>query len=473
MTISRRKALLAAGAAAAVASIPVGQHVLWNSQSFQRDGVDTPLPDVPEGEVRWTNWSGIQHSTPRGIAVPASDNELADTLRAAEGHVRPVGTGHSFTGLVPSEGTIVDVSRFGGLISHDMARMTATFGAGTRLRQASRELAAVGLGFPNMPDIDVQTLAGSFATATHGAGAELTAIHDYVVGFRLVTAAGDIIDVTAATHPDLFAAGKVSLGALGVITQYTLSVVPAFKLRRTVVAAPIEEIMSTADAEAEANRAFEFFCLPGTGIGATLTHNLYEGSDFGEEGSDDDNTVMQLKEARDMLGWWPWLRRKAITSGLPSGVIEERAGESWRLLSTTRPIKFNEMEYHIPRENGIATLRKIVDMFDRKKDAFFPMEVRYVASDAAWLSPFKDGGAISIAIHAYADEPYDYFFSEMEPVFRAAGGRPHWGKLHSLKKADLVELYPDFEQFLELRKTMDPSGTFLNQHLAGLFGEQI
>ena len=112
-------------------------------------------------------------------------------------------------------------------------------------------------------------------------------------------------------------------------------------------------------------------------------------------------------------------------------------------------------------------------MLDRKKDVFFPLEYRHVAADDAWLSPFNGGPRSSIAIHAAADEPYDYFFSEFEPVYRAVGGRPHWGKHHSLRREALSALYPAFETFLALRRDLDPSGKFLNRHLSDLFGESF
>ena len=118
----------------------------------------------------------------------------------------------------------------------------------------------------------------------------------------------------------------------------------------------------------------------------------------------------------------------------------------------------------------LACLREIIAALETRKDTFFPMEVRITAQDDAWLSPFNDGPRLSIATHAAVDEPYDYFFKVLEPIHRSHGGRPHWGKLHSLGKDELIGLYPDFGSFLELRASLDPDGKFLNPHLAHLFG---
>ena len=129
--------------------------------------------------------------------------------------------------------------------------------------------------------------------------------------------------------------------------------------------------------------------------------------------------------------------------------------ESRVLLSTVRPTRFIEMEYHLPRERGPEMVERVMRKLDQRGDLYFPMEYRHIAPDTAWLSPFNAGPRASIAIHAAADERYDYFFTDFEPMYREAGGRPHWGKLHSLGRAELTELYPEYERFLALRAELD------------------
>lgn len=471
MGVSRRRLLQSGAALTLAAAIPVGQHVAWGMKDYERDGYSPDYPEAPSGEDSWMNWSGAQRATPKQLASPQTLEDLSAFIRDSSERIRPRGSGHSFSGLVPSEGVILDVSYLNGLRAFDDVTGVATFGAGTTLFQTAAAMDQRGRAFPNLPDIVDQTLAGSFSTATHGTGAALTALHDYIRGFRLVTANGDILNVNAATNPDLFAAGKVGLGALGVIAEYDVQTIPAFNLRRVLQALPIEEVIETAEATAETHRNFEFFYLPGTGIAASLTHDLHEGDTTGVEPSEDDEVLAGLKELRDTFGWWPWLRRKIAQSALPRGTLEDVSDASLELLATTRPIKFNEMEYHMPRDQGLAALREVVAKMDRRKDAFFPMEIRFVGPDDAWLSPFNNGPCISIAIHAAVDERFDYFFTDFEPIFRAHGGRPHWGKWHSLKQADFETLYPMFGRFADLRRTLDPGAKFLNPHLADLFGE--
>ena len=468
MAISRRKLLLG-GAVAAIAA-PAATHIWWNSKDFGRPDFDPALPQAPAGEKAWINWSGLQKATPRELASPASAQDVAALVASAPTPLRPVGSGHSFTALVPSEGTIIDISALAGLSAHDSQAQTASLGAGTRLQQAARLLDAQGLAFANLPDIDVQTLAGGFSTGTHGTGRNLTAIHDYVRGFELVTPAGEIRQVSEESEPDLFAAGKVSLGALGVITRYDLQLEQSFNLRRRVKLVQTAAMLDEFEQMSKDHRNFETVIFPTTDHAATFTHDIHTGPLEGREPSEDEDFLAGLKDLRDKFGWWPWLRRKAF-----AGAVDENAGEdttdaAWKLLSTSRPTKFNEMEYHIPLENGLEALREVVSMMDARPSAYFPIEARVTAPDTAWLSPFNDGPRLSIAIHTPADEGFDFFFNDFEPLFRRHGGRPHWGKLHSLGSKDLDALYPRFSDFLALRKELDPDGKFVSPYMAKLWG---
>lgn len=471
MKITRRHLMTGAAGAGIIAGGVAIHGYSWNQRNFTRRDYVEGAPEAPPGESSWMNWSGIERSTPKQIAFPDTVETLSKTLANASGRVRPVGSGHSFTGLATTEDTLVMLNGLSGLISYNGETGEARFGAGTPLFQVSDDLAAHGRALDNQPDIDAQTLAGAFATATHGTGNDLPALHDNITSFQMVTADGSVRDVSASSDPDLFEAGKVSLGALGIMTAFTIRSVPAYRLKRTVTVEDSGVFLERLTETAAAHRNFEFYYFPSTGLVASITHDLTEAPASETPGADDDEFLQGLKQLRDEIGWAPWIRRMIARSEFPRGVVEERVDESRMLLSTTRPTRFIEMEYHLPRERGPETVRRIMRMLDERGEIYFPMEYRHIAPDTAWLSPFNGGPRASIAIHTAANENYSYFFSDFEPVFRNTGGRPHWGKLHSLGREDLTALYPDFERFLDLRRTLDPGGKLLNPHLAKLFGE--
>ncbi len=150
---------------------------------------------------------------------------------------------------------------------------------------------------------------------------------------------------------------------------------------------------------------------------------------------------------------------------------EEAVDEGWKLLSTERSIRFNEMEYHVPAEEQLAALREVLAAIEaNRRDVFFPIEARRIAPDDAWLSPFQGGERGSIAVHCYYRDQYEFLFSLVEPILRRHGGRPHWGKLNSLTGADFAGLYPRWKDFLDVRRSLDPQGRMLNPYLKGVFG---
>lgn len=387
------------------------------------------------------------------------------------GLVRPVGSGHSFTGLVPTDGHLVIVDQLNGLLDHDPDQRTATFGAGTRLGHTGKPLEEIGQAMFKMPDIDRQTIAGAISTATHGTGIAFACLSGYVTELRLVTPSGEIIDADANSTRDLFDAARVSLGELGVITRVKMQNRTAYKLKQKSWAQPIEEILENFDEHVAAHRHFEMF---------PMTHSDY-GIALATDETDEpiNNPALSEEEEAgldDAMSRWAQLppeERKPVIDAVARQIEpSERVDVSYKILSDVRNSRFNEMEYSVPREAGATCLREIrKTVIDKKVDVVFPLEYRYVSHDDTWLSMcagHEDHAAISI--HRMAGVDYRPYFDLIEPIFWKYGGRPHWGKLHTLGAPELRALYPNFEKFEALRASLDPSGRMLNDHLKTLFG---
>lgn len=420
--------------------------------------------------VPWSNWSGSSTTHARQLAVPANVGALQQLLKDSKDTVRCVGAGHSFTSLVPTDGVILSLDRLSGVTRMDKAAKTATVLGGTRLGVLSRALEQNDLALRNLPDIDAQSYAGAISTATHGTGAQIPALHAEVESIQMVLADGSLLDCNARSNPQVMAAARVGLGALGVITQVQVKVVPAFNLKRKVWLLPVEQLLEQAYDLAAKHRHFEFYYLPFTGYAAAITHDVTDSAEVHREASADEEMLHDLRSLRDWFGRFPDLRRWVAQKMIDPNMVETAQDRSSRLLSTQRPTKFNESECHVPREVGVACVREVIQALERRNEVFFPMEFRFVKGDDAWLSPFYQRDSCSIAVHAAAGEPYDYLVKEVGPVFRKYEGRPHWGKHHGHTAADFAALYPRWKEFLAVRAQLDPSGRFLNPHLRAVFG---
>jgi len=468
MKISRRAALTAAGAGAAVlgagaAGYEIGMH-------------EKPEPPAPpltdkDGHVVWRNWSGIRHSYPSERVAPASDEELAQLLKTAPAPIRAVGAGHSFMPLVPTDGTLLSLDQLAGLVAVEGDEVVVR--AGTRLGDLGPALAQHGRAMANLPDINKQSLGGALSTATHGTGKHLPALHGTVTALRLVTPAGLVVDCDATKNKDLFDAARVSLGSLGIITQVRLKTVADKRLHRRVWLESFEETLAKAEARWDAHRKFEFYAVPFTGLAANITHDETDEAALPRGAETDSQFLQALKVLRNLFGFSNVVRKAAAQLVLwdASEHPEEAVDEGWKLLSTDRPVRFNETEFHLPAEEQLAALREVVAAIEANRpDVFFPIEARRIAPDDAWLSPFQGGPRGSVAVHCYYKDEYEFLFALIEPILRRHGGRPHWGKLNSLTGADFAGLYPRWKDFLDLRRSLDPQGRMLNAYLGGLFG---
>jgi FAD-linked oxidoreductase len=443
-----------------------------------RGAANLPKPPAPatgpDGKrlLPWQNWSGYQHALPVERLAPKNEDELASLLKTAPAPLRPVGAGHSFTPLVPTEGSLLSLRHFDGLKSHDADGLTATLGAGTRLGDVGPLLDGIGQALANMPDIDSQTLAGAIGTATHGTGRTLGALHSYVTGLRLVTPRGDVLDCSAEQNPEVFAAARVSLGSLGVITEMTLRNVPTHRLKRRVWLEPLDALLERFDELTRQHHSFEMYYLPfcSTAVAIAIDPTDEPVSPRGAE--QDNDAVMQMKQARDWLSWWPGLRRRVLDLATQDFEPEEAVDQWYRIFPSSREVRFNEMEYHFDAEALLPLFRQVRERIESRHHAeFFPIELRVVRGDDAWLSPFQ-GHAVSgsLAIHRYhLEDPLPYF-ADIEPLYQAYDGRPHWGKMHTLSPAQLAARYPRWADFLAVRAALDPQGRMLNPYLRTLFG---
>src|SRR3546814_5852046 len=103
----------------------------------------------------------------------------------------------------------------------------------------------------NMGDIAYQSIAGAIATATHGIGWHFGNISSRIVGVRLIAGDGSVIDCSATENPELLAAAKVGLGAMGILSSVTIHAVRAFRLHAIEEAMRIDEVLGDFDRSEE------------------------------------------------------------------------------------------------------------------------------------------------------------------------------------------------------------------------------
>ncbi|MBZ9675017.1 D-arabinono-1,4-lactone oxidase [Mesorhizobium sp. ES1-1] len=419
----------------------------------------------------WSNWSGYVTAAPRLVASPADVGELSDLIQTAPGPVRVSGAGHSFTPLVKSQGTIVSLDKMEGLVSHDAEKRQARVRAGTRLGPLMHILQNIGQGLPNMGDIDRQAIGGALGTATHGSGPTLGAYHTQLEAVRLVDGLGKSREFSRAGDQDAIHAIGVALGAFGILSEVTLNNIASYRLRRRKWVLPWADMLRNFETMMSAHRSAEFYYIPFSGHAQFIASDLSDATPTARPLEEDEAGLRTLRSLRTGLAWLPALRRRLIRGAVAKVPAEDYVQDWLNVYASDRQTRFNEMEYHLPFEEGPKALAEVIELTERHfPEVYFPMEVRSVAPDQFWLSPFHNRLTCSIAIHHDAANDPLPFMRAAEPIFRRYGGRPHWGKMHSLRAAELKKLYPRWDDAMAVRRDLDPQNRLVSPYMAELFG---
>ncbi len=427
---------------------------------------------TPGKKYPWKNWSGNQSCYPSNKLAPKTVAELQTLIASNKRSLRCVGSGHSFSALVPTSSDLLSTRLISGVKQVNPEKQQTTFYSGTTLSEIGPLLHQHDQALVNMPDIDQQTLAGAISTATHGTGRALGSLSSYIKEIEFIDAQGDLVQCHSQKQAELFEAAKVGLGSLGVITSITLQNTSAFKLKREAEWMSFEDVIENLDSLSSDNRNFEFFYFPFTGM--CLTDRLNETNEpiTRNEEIDGNSGIMDLKMARDYLSWSNRLREMILGSYMKTIGSHSSIDHSYAIYANERNVRFNEMEYHLPIELGTKALKEIRQLIETHfPEVFFPIEVRFVQNESAWLSPFYQRDCLSIAVHRYFNEDYRALFDAIEPIFQKYQGRPHWGKVNTFSAENALNAYPKWKDFLEVRKNVDPDGRFLNAYLKALFLE--
>jgi FAD-linked oxidoreductase len=427
--------------------------------------------------VSWQNWAGDQVCRPASVSRPETVSELVEVVAGANS-VKVRGSGHSFSEAALTDGVMIDLGAMDRVLDVDRDSGLVRVQGGIALRDLNLALDQHGLAMENLGDIDRQTISGAISTATHGTGAQLRNISAQVAGIELVTGSGELVSL-GPDDPDgglAFRAARVGIGALGAIAAVTLQTVPAFALHRVDEPVALDRVLGDFDEFASENDHFEFFVFPYTDQALTIRRNrtavpLRPRSAL--------NVLINETFLQNTVGEWLFRLTRRFPALIPrltkasAWFLSEGdyIDHSFKIFSSERTIRFTEMEWAIPRADGPAAVRRVLDWIAWERyPVAFPLECRVVAADDALLSPSFERDTFYIAIHQYRGMEWRPYFEAVQTIMGEYGGRPHWGKRHMLDADVLSARYPRFADFLTVRDHLDPGRVFANGYTVRCLG---
>jgi FAD/FMN-containing dehydrogenase len=375
--------------------------------------------------------------------------------------VRTVGAGHSWAPLVLTRDVLVNLDKLTRYLQIVMPGRRVKVEGGMRLKHLISRLRDDNLGLKNIGSVTEQSIAGAISTGTHGTGLTLGSIGTQIIAVQLVSGTGDIVTITEQ-EPDRLNAARLSLGALGIITQVTIQCVDDYDLEFAAYWCKFDSIVDKMETLAQQNTRVKFWWLIPP-IGAK------------------DNVIMTTENPVGATA-----ASSTSNAGLPMdtiGILDDLSGtpvsETHPFLKFTGkydevvtipllPILHRECEYAIPMGKTAEALRAFKRVVDEGNLSLtLPLEVRFVAKDDTLLSPAyqQNVSYIGVATQPNANEVIQRF----EPIMKSLGGKPHWGKCFSLTRAEAEALYPGYQKFRTIRHELDPNGVFSNEFLKYFF----
>lgn len=402
----------------------------------------------------WTNWFG--NLTCNAIVVDAaSEEDVSNAIRYARAQglsLRMAGTGHSNIALVPNSGMVVVTDKLKGLMAHDSAKRTVTVAGGTKIRAMGDMLWEHGFSLTNQGDIDTQSIVGALSTGTHGTGLGLTNLSSRIRSMWLVDAQGEL-RVLDGSDGHVMRAACVSMGMLGAITAVELEVSPAYHLHEWIGFMPYR---LAAEIEDEMNvkfRHFTYFWCPNKKSERFISVNGVI-----EEGETDVACVRIFHPEPIEVG------------ELEKYTFRRRYDRSYRIFAEDYVPEFDEMEYMVPLEVGRDCFEDLItSLHDMFHEIAIPTEVRVTAGDDNYLSEYYGGPRRAISLAGHIKQDNSKLFAACDAIFARYEGRPHWAKGNCMTKVRLQSLYPRFDDFVAVRREMDPEGVFLNDYLRRWF----
>ncbi|WP_329119286.1 D-arabinono-1,4-lactone oxidase [Streptomyces sp. NBC_01465] len=410
-----------------------------------------------------TNWAGNVAFRAQEINRPISLRELQHTV-ARSSKVRALGSRHSFSDIADTGRTLVCLDDLPPLFEIDSAAATVRITASMRYAELGRRLHEQGWALHNLASLPHISVAGACATGTHGSGDANGNLATAVTALQMVTADGEVAELDRDQDEDRFHGTVVALGALGIVTQVTLDLVPTFEVEQYVYQdLPFEALT-------------EHF--------AEIFASAYSVSLFTDWSGPRINQ-MWLKRKQDDTGsplpgtHWLGARLSDIPlnplPGMSPVHATQQLGEAgpWHerlphFRSDFTPGYGNELqsENFVPRRHAVAALRALDDIRAHIAPLVQISEVRTIAADELWMSPAHQQDIVAFHFTWTNDTTAVLpVLAMIEERLAPYASRPHWGKLFTTSSATLQSRYPRLPDFRKLARHWDPTGKFTNDFL--------
>jgi xylitol oxidase len=414
-------------------------------------------------EEKQRNWAGnLEYSTDR-LHEPKTVEEVQELVNSS-GHLRALGTRHSFNGIADSTEHLISVRHLNEVLALDPEEQTVTVGAGIRYGELSQHLQSKGFALHNLASLPHISVAGACATATHGSGVKNGNLSTAVSSIEFVAADGQVHVLSREKDGEHFLGAVVALGGLGVVTKVTLDIQPTFAIRQDVYQnLPLRQLEGHFDEIMSSGYSVSLFTdWQNKNVSQVWIKRRVEKGSSLEAAPE----LFEAKLATRNLHPIVELSAENCTEqmGVP-GPWHERLPH-FRLNFTPSSGAELQSEYFVPCQDAIEAIRAVEGLRDHIKPNLLITEIRTIAADRLWMSPCYKQDCVSIHFTLKPEwSSVKKLLPLIEEQLAPFHARPHWAKLFTMSPSHLKSLYEKLPDFQKLLAEFDPKGKFRNAFL--------
>ncbi|GGA64574.1 FAD-linked oxidoreductase [Pseudoclavibacter endophyticus] len=426
----------------------------------------------------WTNWARTARATPTRIERPDTSADLAAAVRKTVDsgeRVRAVGGGMSTSGIAAAPEVLIDTRGLRGLRRIDREAGTATFGAGTSAAEAVALLETEGLSLSNATSNSGATLAGSAATGSQGSSLRLPSAPSQLVEVELVSGTGEVLRVGERKNAELWPAVRLSLGALGIMSEVTVRTAPSHRVSIDEYTGSMTSTLDSIVRMAHQVDTLSVSWLPHTSRVTVRTAVREIGAGYDEPGPG--RLVrgvgracagLRVGLAKSFPQAVPAMNRAQSSLAHDRSEVTGPAGA----MAATPPLPRASMAYTFPLDRTPELLPAVDELIRRNRfNVPSAVQLTFSPGDDAYLSASYNAPTATVWLEMPTRiDPRPYFHAA-EAMFLDGGGLPHWGTFHTVRAAEFAHVMPRFGDFRSARHRLDPDHRFSNAYVRRVLGE--
>jgi len=379
--------------------------------------------------------------------------------------VKVLATGHSFSEIADTTGTLISLKKLEPNFEIDTQNQTVRVSAGTSYTHLSRYLENNGWALPNLASLGDITIAGAIMTGTHGSGSRNKVLSDSVVGIEMILASGETLSISRKDF-QTFPGFVVSFGSLGVFTKIELKVIKSFSVKQVVYEnVPIQSVANNFDNIFDKAYSVSYFSNWSKNNTGQIWMKFLDNDQFPQLANN------------EFGGNLAKANQHPVKVNDPSTCTEQMATSGkwlyrlphFKLDSSPASGDEVQTEYLVDRRFVQNYIKQLSEIGNEIASRVYSTEIRTMSADDLWLSGAYQRETVGFHFTWKRSADIDSFLPVIEKILGQNNGRPHWGKLFSTTKEQIIGRYPRYENFRELLGKYDPEDKFRNKFIEKYF----